>query len=285
MHRIVRNGGIVYAIIALAACGDTAGTTGLGVTVPTTPSAPTTTTPATVPEAGTFVKRTAVVGGVSYGYQVFIPAKYTTGTPSPAIMFIHGGGGRGNDNVSQLGHGGLGPVVQAQTATFPAIAIFPQVPAGEKFDRATMIRIVMGVLDNVTQTYNVDPSRIYLTGVSFGAVLSYDLAYLNPTRFAALVPVAGTICDACITGNPSTPTGTMYAPVAQALRGVPTWIFHGKNDAQFAVANVRNIVAAFQAAGGTIRYTEYPNGAHDDATWVTTYASPDLYAWLWTQHR
>jgi len=64
---------------------------------------------------------------------------------------------------------------------------------------------------------------------------------------------------------------------------VKVWAFHGARDLGMPVANVRDIVAALKAAGGDVRYTEFPDMAHD--VWTRAFALPDLPAWLFAQRR
>jgi predicted peptidase len=45
----------------------------------------------------------------------------------------------------------------------------------------------------------------------------------------------------------------------------------------------REMVAALKAAGGIVRYTEYPNGQHD--VWTIAFADPELFEWLFAQNR
>jgi hypothetical protein len=45
----------------------------------------------------------------------------------------------------------------------------------------------------------------------------------------------------------------------------------------------RKIVAAIKAAGGTIKYTEYPTAKHN--IWAKTSDNPELYSWLLAQKR
>ena len=49
------------------------------------------------------------------------------------------------------------------------------------------------------------------------------------------------------------------------------------------VAHARDLVAAFKAAGGSIKYTEYPDGGHD--IWTRAFADPHLPGWLFSQRR
>jgi len=47
------------------------------------------------------------------------------------------------------------------------------------------------VLEDVSQRVSIDPARVYVTGFSNGASMSFRLVRELPGRFAALVPVAG----------------------------------------------------------------------------------------------
>ena len=49
------------------------------------------------------------------------------------------------------------------------------------------------------------------------------------------------------------------------------------------VDNARAMVAALKAAGGTVRYTEYPDIGHD--VWTKAFEEPELPAWLFAQKR
>jgi len=58
-------------------------------------------------------------------YVVFVPPSYSPSKPVPGILFLHGAGERGNDGRLHLNIG-LGGMVKAREATFPAIVVFPQ---------------------------------------------------------------------------------------------------------------------------------------------------------------
>ena len=45
----------------------------------------------------------------------------------------------------------------------------------------------------------------------------------------------------------------------------------------------RAVVAAFQAAGSAIKYTEYAGLGHN--VWDITYADPNVWTWLFAQHQ
>lgn len=242
----------------------------------------TATSPVPPPSAqlGAFNARSVTVGATRYAYQVFVPASFTTSRSWPVIVALHGSGEKGTDNQKQLGVG-LGPVVSAQASTFPAVVVFPQMPAvegGPPFDP-----VVLAELDATMREFGGDPSRVYLTGLSLGGIVGYSVVSANPTRFAAFVPIAADICVVCVTGNASSPKQAVYTSVLTPMRDVPIWIFHGSADPNVPVDDARLIAQILTQLGAPVHYTEYAGAGHE--IWDRVYASPDLMPWLLAQHR
>ena len=277
---------VVSLSLGAAACSGGTDSAGCIATV-TAPCPPidTTDTTGTTPTPVTtgFVVKTVVDAGVTYGFQVFIPANYNSTTSKvPVIVFLHGSGEKGTDNVKQTTVG-LGPLVKAQQATFPAIVVFPQNPPIEGsypiFDRITKT-----ALTQVMTAYTkADPARVYLTGLSYGGFRAYEVAYQNPTTFAAIVPISATLCGPCLSGNNSTTFAQGVQLAVGVLKGVPIWQFQGEVDTQVSAVDARAISAAFKAAGAPFTYTEYQGYSHE--IWDKVYADAAMWTWLYAQHR
>ena len=232
-----------------------------------------------------FVSKSLSDGGTAYGYQVFIPANYnTTSGPIPVVVFMHGSAEKGSDNQAQT-NVGLGPVVKANAANFPAIVVFPQGPqiegpvGNEIFDRITVT-----ALDKTLAEYSkANPKRVYLTGLSYGGIRGYEVAYRNAAKFAAWVPISASICAACISGSTSTTQTQGFQLAAQGLKTVPIWEFHGQNDTQISVNDSYGIKSAFTANGDPYQLTVISGGSH--TIWDAVYARSDLWAWVYQQTR
>lgn len=240
-----------------------------------------------VASSGRFVSRQLALNGQTYRYQVFVPSRLADGK-TPVILFLHGSGERGSDGQKQL-EAGLGPYLQAHSKDFPAIVVFPQSPEDRSWD-GDVAQMAFAALDAAVGEFGGDPTRIYLTGMSRGGYGTYELAILQPQRFAALVPVCGGV----------TPPGTRpdlddlevagvashadpFADAAQQLRHIPTWMFHGAKDDVVPPAQSRRMYAAMKAVGADVRYTEFPDASHN--AWDPAYQSPELWTWLFAQHR
>ena len=194
-------------------------------------------------------------------YLLFLPQGYEKSKqPWPLILFLHGSGESGT-NLAKVKTEGLPKVVESMS-DFPFILVSPQ-SAGRGWNRDTL----NALLNDIMRKYRVDKHRVYLTGLSMGGAGTWMLAAAHPDRFAAIVPICGS-------GNPAD---------AQKLATLPIWVFHGTKDGTVPVQRSRDMVEAIQAAGGNVKFTEYPEAKHN--CWTETYNNPELYKWLLAQKR
>ena len=174
----------------------------------------------------------------------------------PLILFLHGSGERGDDlNVlKQWGPGGY----IGQGHPLPFIVVTPQCPVREWWSPEKLSRLI----DQIEASYRIDPKRIYVTGLSMGGYGTFDLAATYPERFAAIAPLSGG-------ENPE---------IAERLKTVPTWIFHGMEDNVVPTRYSVDIADRMKAIGAEVKLTLYPGVGHGG--WDKTYADPTLYAWF-----
>jgi predicted peptidase len=191
-------------------------------------------------------------------YLLFLPSDYGKDPEKkwPVILFLHGSGERG-DNLDLVKLHGPPKIVE-QKKDFPFVVISPQCPAGKWWDPTT----VVAVLDEVIEKYQVDPDRVYLTGLSMGGFGTWETALAYPDRFAAIAPICGR-------GNP-------YR--ALEIKHIPTWVFHGAKDPAVPISAAEEMVGTLKQAGCDVRFTRYPEAAHD--SWTVTYAHRSLYDWF-----
>lgn len=242
-------------------------------------------TPATVTgqvtESG-FLDRTVIVEGTTYEYQVYVPRDYDARRDWPAILFLHGAGERGDDGLKQTDVG-LGRAIRLNPNRWPAIAIFPQAPAGQAW-RDGPADSAMAALDRTLAEFSIDESRVYLTGLSMGGNGTWNLGYQYPDRFAALVAVCGFVSSTGRFGSivPES-VADPHAAVAERIAGLPVWIFHGGADTVVPVVESRKMAEALQLAGADVQYTEFEGVNHN--SWDRAYALESLPQWLFQQRR
>ncbi|MDB5342939.1 MAG: enterobactin/ferric enterobactin esterase [Schlesneria sp.] len=197
-------------------------------------------------------------------FRLLSPANASADERYPLLIFLHGAGEKGDDNQSQLR--GL-PEQMAESSwrtQFPCFLLAPQCPAQSQWtnlddELANLIRAVM-------KQKQIDPERVYLTGLSMGGYGTWSLATQKPDLFAAVVPICGG-------GDPAT---------AERLVNVPIWAVHGTADRTIPVEQSQRMIAAIRKAGGQANYTELEGVGHD--SWTQTYRDPGgILKWMFSQ--
>ena len=236
-------------------------------------------------DSGHFVERDLFMDGATHRYQVFVPSQAAGGRHPPVILFLHGSGERGNDSAKPVAVG-IGTYVRSHLTDFPAIVVFPQAPEGSEWSGASA-QLAFGTLDAASREFHGDPRRTYLTGLSMGGYGTWELALLQPHRFAALVPISGAIRppsdERALFVTPVANEADPFAALASRLRTMPIWIFHGAKDDVVPLEDDRRTTAALKAVGNDVRYSELPEANHN--AWDPAYSMPELWTWLFAQHR
>ena len=147
--------------------------------------------------------QTIEVGGVSRTYNVYRPQGLSDGVP--LVVMLHGGFGNGAqaersyhwDSEADSGHflvaypDGLNRAWNAGTCCGE--------PAHDSVDDVGFITAMVGTIE---QEIPIDRARVYVTGMSNGAMMALRLGCQTDT-FAAIAPVAGTLVTDCSAAQPT----------------------------------------------------------------------------------
>lgn len=224
-----------------------------------------------------FLFKTLKHGGESYPYVVYVPRNYDASRKWPLIVFLHGAGESGTDGLKQM-QVGIGSAIQLNAAEWPFIVLMPQKPnvklAWEDLDEP-----VMEMLARARKDYNVDGSRLYITGLSQGGHGTWILGARHADLWAAIAPVCG-YAGLRLETPPSgeKPFPATLQDIGKALKDMPLWAFHGEADQVVSVTETKNLVAAVEAAGGHPRMTLYPGVDHN--SWDKAYRTEHLGDWF-----
>jgi predicted peptidase len=216
-------------------------------------------------------------GGVTMPYRLFVPDARARVRPLPVIIYLHGGGGAGTDNLKQIAGGNTNGTHLWTSAEMqgrhPAFVLAPQLPGDHQWSApdsdavAPYAALVLELLASLNKEFATDPDRVYLMGQSRGGRGTWDLISKRPDLFAAAVPVCG----------------DGKASRVVAARALPIWAFHGARDQTIPVTGSRELVSALRAAGSAVKYTEYPDAGHN--VWTLAFAERELPEWLFAQRR
>jgi predicted esterase len=206
-------------------------------------------------------------------YRLFVPDGYASGQKLPLVLFLHGSTDGGTfkhiDNLFYATQGNFG-------AQYKSFLLVPQVqvpPGNYSWNDDVSENMAMKILDLITASYNVDTSRIYLTGLSMGGFGTWDYIADYPHKFAAAAPLSGG-------GDPST---------ASLIRDIPIWAYHGVADTTVPVTYTDEMFDAVEAAGGNMEYTRVDGVGHSG--WETFYdgstyknsRGQTVYQWMFAQ--
>jgi phospholipase/carboxylesterase len=178
------------------------------------------------------------------GFSLYVPEYYAPDRAWPLVMALHGGSGNGRGFLwSWLRDArSFGAILVAPTATGNTWALM-----GEDTDTPNLARI----LDLVRSRWNVDSSKLLLTGMSDGGTFCYVSGIESASPFTHLAPVAATF-------HP------LMAEMAEMerLRGLPVYLVHGRLDWMFPVQVARQTKEALSAAGADVTYRELDDLSH-----------------------
>lgn len=251
--------------------------------------------------------RPAGTTDASSGYYEYLPPDYDEAGQSPLLVFLHGFGENGDGSAAELGNllnTGIPQLISysAWPSDRPFVVLAPQhanpaedaryaacenaVHPGscvmriqhdlghpENASPCTTPAEVRDFLAYAIANYDVDPRRIYLTGLSCGAFGAWEyVAEQTGTQVAAMVPIAGD-------GRPA------WDAAKCGLGEVAIWAFHGDADDVVAPAGsiepITDLMACPAPPRRDAELTVYPGVDHD--SWTRTYdltAGHDIYNWL-----
>lgn len=268
----------VTAVLVLTACAG-----GAAPSVSTEPSPPTqpTASPSAEDAVGAMVRRSIGSEGAPMGYLEYLPPGYGDGEPRPLLVFLHGSGEAGDGTDAALepvATLGIPPLIEAGDwpEDRPFVVLAPQYPTERTEADCALAEDVADFLDFAMEQYEVDATRVYLTGISCGAIGVWDyLGAHGDEVVAAAVPISGHAEWA-------------FEAYGCAAGRVPVWAFHGAQDEIVPTVHIEEpmdqIRDCTDPAPAEMTLTVYPDREHD--AWIPAYdlsAGDDPYAWLLEQ--
>ncbi len=234
--------------------------------------------------------------GIMLPYRLYVPQEYTSDKEYSFLLFLHGAGNRGDDNLNQISEntGLIERIIGGEKVTYgnesidtskEFIIVAPQcgkdyqwvdTPWGKSPDpsystdeipESKYMAALNELLDELFVKYNIDEQRQYVTGLSMGGFGTWDLLVRQPDRWAAAIPMGG----------------AADVDKAELIKDIPIWTFHQILDSVVLSEGTQRIVARLAQLGGNIKFTPYFDLQHN--AWTKGYAEEDLLEWLYSQKR
>mgnify|MGYP001458767849 CR=1 FL=1 len=227
-----------------------------------------------------YEKETYIFENDTLNYRILKPLNYNPNKQYPVHLFLHGAGERGNDNMSQLIHGGKLFLKKENREKYNSWVIFPQCPKNDRWPNLKSdtwnktfkneitkpnksLALVIRLMDEFIEKEQVDRHRIYVSGLSMGGMGTFEILYRRPNMFAAATPICG---------YGSTKLVNLYADK------VPIWIFHGSDDKVVSPKHSLEMINAIIKSGGSPKMTLYENVGHD--SWTNAFVEENYLKWI-----
>ena len=183
--------------------------------------------------------------GARGAFSLYVPETYDPSRAMPLVAALHGGSGNGGAFLwSWLREARTrGFILLAPTAAGPTWSMMePPVDAGH----------ITRMLDEIGGRWNLDRSRLLLTGMSDGGTYTYVWGLAASCPFTHLAPVAAAFH----------PMLMMTLADADRVRGLPVHIVHGALDWMFSARTAQAAKQPLAQAGAEVGYRELADLSH-----------------------
>jgi hypothetical protein len=191
---------------------------------------------------------------------VEIPERYDPSRPWPLRVQLHGGISR-DDPREQ--NSPVRPRVNRLPLDEPPITILPTGWRDAAWWNTNQVDNILSLVDRVKRTYNVDESRVYMTGVSDGATGAYYFALREPSSWSAFLPLNGNLS---VLANPS--VGADGDLFVGNLVNRPFFIVNGGRDPLYPLVQIEPYVDLMRRAGVPIVFHPQALAGHDTNWWA-----------------
>jgi polyhydroxybutyrate depolymerase len=149
-------------------------------------------------------RETLRVGGDTRTYLLRVPTQLSrSSAPAPLVIVLHGGGGNAANAEAMTGFtalvererivvaypDGSSPRRRSQLHTWNADHCCGHAMESEIDD----VAFLNALIDRISASHPIDPSRIYVTGMSNGGMMSHRVGRELSKRIAAIAPVVGAV--------------------------------------------------------------------------------------------
>ena len=196
-------------------------------------------------------------------YWVYTPEDLEPGLP--LVIYLHSSFGLNGKALRDA----LPRMIRDGTIAEPdAVILVPQLPGGysEKHEWQEAFESLVPIIEKVTQEYEVDETRIALTGYSLGGIGVLDLALEDPGRYDKILCICGKAHYEVLRG-------------VEAFAGTEVMVYTTQGDKTVNPATSITLTELLQAAGIPAYHEEY-HSTHGEMPYIV-YGQEEVQEWLW----
>jgi predicted esterase len=201
--------------------------------------------------------------GKELTYSLYVPESAQEGQLLPMIVVLHGMGGRGDSTLQSW----------RKRLNDEFIILCPSYPMGAWWTLSAE-ELVLQLIRETKMRVPVDPNRIFLAGLSNGAMGAYMIGSFYPDYFAGIIPIAGAIAE------------PHYLHFLINLTNTPLYSIQGRHDPVFPVQLSHRINKILTDMKYPLTYREHTEkGSAHGGHFLPESEVPALLEWLKAQRR
>ncbi|MDH5761507.1 MAG: hypothetical protein OEZ51_00880 [Nitrospinota bacterium] len=201
--------------------------------------------------------------GKELTYSLYVPDSARESRPLPMIVILHGMGGRGDVTLQRW----------RKRLNDEFIILCPTYPIGAWWTLSAE-ELVLQLIHETKIRVPVDPNRIFLAGLSNGALGAYMIGTFYPDYFAGVIPIAGAISE------------PHYLHFLINLTNTPIYSIQGQYDPIFPIQFSRRIYKILSDMKYPVTYREHTEkGTAHGGHFLPENEVPALLTWLKEQKR
>ncbi len=189
-------------------------------------------------------------------FHVFVPESYNPATPTPVLLYLHGGIGVTyfyEDYPQNL----MDFKYLFNDYAKDYIVVCPQSKEDCEWWDESGYEMVHGILFYLKTQLNIDDDRVFVSGTSDGGSGSYHLAFTRPSEFSAFIPLIGMMSVGSFSNN--------QGAYVVNLSNRPIFASNTDQDGLYPTQEMRKYIKLALDAGANIIYKEFNGFKHDDS--------------------
>lgn len=202
--------------------------------------------------------------GPYFNNVVEVPADYDPAQKLMLRVQLHGGVGRPSPNAQPPGRAATPGRAPNRIEGERQIYLHPSGWAAAQWWDEEQVDNILRSVDALKRKYNIDETKIYITGISDGGTGVYYMALKEPNLWSAYLPLNGSLG---VLRNPANGAdGEMHG---NNLVNAPLYIVNGENDQLYPVAQVEPHIAWLKKMGVNLVFRPQAGAGHNTAWWPT----------------
>jgi predicted peptidase len=174
-------------------------------------------------------------------YTISVPVAYTEDKPAPLILALHYAG-HGSPYYGELI---LHSLIEPAFRELEPIIVAPDCPAKD-WTQPESEQLILDLMDSIQEQFNIDQSRVLITGYSLGGMGTWHYAGNYPKRFSAAIIMAGRPPD----------------EVQEIDWQIPLMVIHGRKDEIVPLLATREAISELEKKGIDIELRILENVTH-----------------------